>query len=43
MDYALERIAVRPEVRATLTGVLGDYVDAGTVLSPRFLWGTLRP
>ena len=43
MDYALERIATRPSVRSTLTGVLGDYVDAGVVLDPRFLWRALRP
>lgn len=43
MDYALERIAARPAVRTTMTGVLGDYLDAGVVLSPRFLWTALRP
>jgi geranylgeranyl reductase family protein len=43
MDYALERIAIRPAVRATMTGVLGDYRDAGAALSPRFLWRMLRP
>jgi len=43
MDYALERIAARPSARTTMTGVLGDYRDAGAVLSPRFLWTTLRP
>lgn len=43
MDYALTRIATRPRVAATMTGVLGDYRDAGIVLSPRFLWATLRP
>ena len=30
-------------IQATLTGVFGDYRDAGIVLSPRFLWGALRP
>lgn len=43
MDYALDRIATRPAVRTTMTGVLGDYRDAGAVLSPRFLWNALRP
>jgi flavin-dependent dehydrogenase len=43
MDYALARIAMRPAVRTTVTGVLGDYRDAGALLSPRFLWATLRP
>jgi len=43
MDYAIERIAARPTVRATMTGVLGDYRDAGLVLSPRFLLAALRP
>jgi flavin-dependent dehydrogenase len=43
MDYAIERIAARPSVRSTMTGVLGDYRDAGMVLSPRFLWAALRP
>jgi hypothetical protein len=43
MDYALERIGARPDAQATLTGVFGDYRDAGIVLSPRFLWGALRP
>jgi flavin-dependent dehydrogenase len=43
MDYAIERIGARAEARSTLTGVFGDYRDAGIVLSPRFLWSTLRP
>lgn len=43
MDYALARIAERPSVRSTMTGVMGEYRDAGAVLSPRFLWKTLRP
>ena len=43
MDYALTRIAARPPVAATMTGVFGDYRDARVVLSPRFLWATLRP
>lgn len=43
MDYALDRIAGRPVARTTMTGVLGDYRDAGVVLSPRFLWMALRP
>lgn len=43
MDYAIARIAARPGVSSTMTGVLGDYHEAGVVLSPRFLWQTLRP
>jgi menaquinone-9 beta-reductase len=43
MDYAVARIAQRPRVASTMTGVLGDYHEAGIVLSPRFLWQTLRP
>lgn len=43
MEYALARVAARPPVATTLTGVLGDYHDARAVLSPRFLWATLRP
>jgi len=43
MDYAVARIASRPRVASTMTGVLGDYREAGVVLSPGFLWRTLRP
>lgn len=43
MDYAVARIGTRPRVAATMTGVLGDYRAAGVVLSPGFLWRTLRP
>lgn len=43
MDYAVSRIAARRSVRSTMTGVMGEYRDAGEVLSPRFLWNTLRP
>jgi len=43
MDYAVRRIAGRDDCAAALTGVFGDYRDAGVVLSPRFLWRTLRP
>jgi flavin-dependent dehydrogenase len=43
MDYAVRRIATRSDSAAALTGVFGDYRDAGIVLSPRFLWRTLRP
>lgn len=43
MDYAIARIGARAESKSTLTGVFGDYRDAGIVLSPRFLWRTLRP
>jgi flavin-dependent dehydrogenase len=43
MDYAIDRLAVRPLEASTMTGVLGDYRDAGTMLSPRYLWRVLRP
>jgi flavin-dependent dehydrogenase len=43
LDYAVARIAVRPTVRSTLTGVMGEYRDADVVLSPHFLWKALRP
>lgn len=43
MDYAISRIARRPEIATALTGVFGDYQDAGLVLSPRFLWAALHP
>jgi geranylgeranyl reductase family protein len=43
LDYAVTRLGDRPDASATLTGVLGDYRVAGSVLSPRFLWRTLRP
>jgi flavin-dependent dehydrogenase len=43
LDYAVPRVAARPHVTGTLTSVLGDYGNAGVVLSPRFLWGALRP
>ena len=43
LDYAVARIAARPDITGTLTSVLGDYGNAGVVLSPRFLWGALRP
>jgi len=43
MDYVVRRIADRDDCASALTGVFGDYRDAGVVLSPRFLWRTLRP
>jgi geranylgeranyl reductase family protein len=43
LDYAVARAAARPAIGATLTGVMGEYRAAGIVLTPRFLWGALRP
>jgi flavin-dependent dehydrogenase len=43
LSYAAVRIARRPDVASVMSGVLGGYHDAAVVLSPRFLWQTLRP
>jgi geranylgeranyl reductase family protein len=43
LDYAAGRLLERPQVAATLTGVLGDLLPAGEALSPRFLAQLLRP
>lgn len=43
MDYAIGRLAERPREASTMTGVLGDYREAGLMLSPRYLWRMLRP
>lgn len=43
MEYALPRLARRPAPRDTLGLVLGDLVDAGQFLTPRMLFGALRP
>jgi geranylgeranyl reductase family protein len=43
MDYAAARLADRPGPREVLTGVLGDYADPVSALTPRYLWSLLRP
>jgi menaquinone-9 beta-reductase len=43
MDYVAGRLAARPGVREIMTGVLGDYADARSALSPKYLWSLLRP
>lgn len=43
LDYAVARIASRPEIEAGLTGVLGDYAPARPALHPGFLWALLKP
>ena len=43
MDYATSHLASRPDIRQTLTGVLGDYADPRAALTPRYLWSLLRP
>lgn len=43
MDYAFDRLASDPVAVATMTGVFGNYRDAGELLRPRFLWRALRP
>lgn len=43
MDYAFARLARDPRAVATMTGVFGNYRDAGELLRPGFLWRALRP
>lgn len=43
MDYVAKRLASRPQVRGTMTGVLGDQADPRAALNPLFLWSLLRP
>ncbi|MFN8594329.1 MAG: NAD(P)/FAD-dependent oxidoreductase [Thermomicrobiales bacterium] len=43
MDYAVSRLAVRPDDAITLAGVLGGIAPASAALSPRFLARLLRP
>ena len=43
MDYAVSRLARRHKAREVLAAALGDLVDAGVALSPRFLLALLRP
>lgn len=42
-NYVIKRLATRPEVAGQLTGVLGDYAPAKSVLRPGYLWSLLRP
>jgi geranylgeranyl reductase family protein len=43
MDYVVSRLGTREHPRHILTGVLGDFADARTALSPLYLWSLLRP
>lgn len=43
MDYIVKRVDKRQNVRAVLTGVLGDYADARAALSPAYLVALMRP
>jgi menaquinone-9 beta-reductase len=42
-EYAARRVAARPAVRATMGLVMGDLVEAGRVLDPRYLAALLAP
>ncbi len=42
-EYAARRLAVRPDVRATMGLVMGDLVPASRGLDPRFLASLLAP
>jgi flavin-dependent dehydrogenase len=42
-EYAAQRVASRPDVRATMGLVMGDLVPATRGLDPRFLAALLRP
>ncbi len=42
-DYALQRLATRPELRDQLTVVLTDQARASTVIDPRYLFRLLVP
>lgn len=43
LSYTARRISRRPRVATAMSGVLGGYGDAGVILTPGFLWQTLRP
>ena len=43
MNYVVSRLSTRPYPREVLTGVLGDYGDPRSALSPLYLWSLLRP
>ena len=43
MDYVVSRLARRERAREIMTGVLGDYADPTSALTPRYLWAMLRP
>ncbi len=42
-EYAVRRLASRPDVRATMSLVMGDLVPASRALDPRFLAALLAP
>jgi flavin-dependent dehydrogenase len=42
-EYAARRLAVRPELRATMGLVMGDLVPASRALDPRYLTSLLAP
>ncbi|HKQ17586.1 MAG TPA: hypothetical protein VJS87_03490, partial [Solirubrobacterales bacterium] len=42
-DYAARRLANRPELRATMSLVMGDLAPASRALSPRYLASVLAP
>jgi flavin-dependent dehydrogenase len=42
-EYAARRLATRPDVRATMSNVMGDLVPASRGLDPRFLAALLAP
>lgn len=43
MDYVVSRLDKRDMPRRILTGVLGDFADPRSALSPVYLWSLLRP
>jgi flavin-dependent dehydrogenase len=43
MDYVVSHLDRREGVRRVMTGVLGDFSDARSALSPLYLWALLRP
>jgi flavin-dependent dehydrogenase len=43
LGYALRRLAARPSLAERLGSVLGDCRPASDALTPRFLFGVLRP
>jgi flavin-dependent dehydrogenase len=43
MDYVVARLDRRTRVRDIMTGVLGDFADPKSALSPSYLWSLLRP
>jgi geranylgeranyl reductase family protein len=43
MDYVVTRLGRRESARRIMTGVLGDFSDARTALTPSYLWSLMRP